>query len=120
MSLDADRAWRRVLNVADLVEGRITRREVESSHGRPKPTIVALTLIRGDLHAFEDSCPHAGWPLSDGDFDGCVVTCARHYWEFDVVSGESRPGGWPLRKLSTQVDDDGEVMVDVFRPLYQR
>lgn len=116
-----DHAWRRVAGLAELVEGVLVRREVESSHGRTRPTAVLLALIDGQVHAFEDACPHAGWPLSDGDFDGCLLTCARHFWEFDVAKGNSRaPVGWPLRTFPIQVDGFDDVLVDVYLPLYQR
>jgi len=28
--------------------------------------------------AYEDSCPHAGVPLSEGTLSGRLITCSRH------------------------------------------
>jgi nitrite reductase/ring-hydroxylating ferredoxin subunit len=50
-------------------------------------TKVTLTRIDGRLHAFDDTCTHAGCSLADGEIDGRVVTCPCHGSRFDVTSG---------------------------------
>ena len=49
----------------------------------------ALVVVRtnGNVHAFEDRCPHAQWPLSEGDFKDGSLYCIGHGWEFDVKTG---------------------------------
>ena len=50
---------------------------------------MALVVVRTEagVAAFEDSCPHACWPLSEGEvFDG-VLECPGHGWEFHLPSG---------------------------------
>ena len=44
----------------------------------------------GTLFAMRDACPHRGIPLSCGWYDGEVVTCKYHGWEFEPVSGRCR------------------------------
>ena len=47
-----------------------------------------LIVRRSDgVSAFEDSCPHAQWRLSDGQIAGGVLECPGHGWEFDVATG---------------------------------
>ena len=119
MGAAENRVWRRTVPAGDLVEGSLVRVDVASSGGRRRATPVVVARVEGQLHAFEDSCPHAGWPLSDGDYDGRMVSCLRHFWEFDVVTGQSVvPSGWPLRKLPVSVDAEGFVLVDVWKQLY--
>ena len=48
-----------------------------------------IVLIRnGDsVAAYLDRCPHAHWPLSEGEIDNGVLHCPGHGWQFDVVTG---------------------------------
>jgi nitrite reductase/ring-hydroxylating ferredoxin subunit len=48
-----------------------------------------LVLVRkkGSITAFQDRCPHAHWPLSEGELKDGVLQCVGHGWEFDVQSG---------------------------------
>jgi phenylpropionate dioxygenase-like ring-hydroxylating dioxygenase large terminal subunit len=39
--------------------------------------------------ALKDNCPHRGVPLSEGTFDGQIIRCCYHGWEFDC-SGTCR------------------------------
>jgi nitrite reductase/ring-hydroxylating ferredoxin subunit len=40
------------------------------------------------IHAFEDVCPHAFWPLSQGAFHEGKLECPGHAWEFSIHSGK--------------------------------
>jgi nitrite reductase/ring-hydroxylating ferredoxin subunit len=44
----------------------------------------------GRVFAMRDSCPHRGIPLSFGWFDGNVVTCKYHGWDFEPCSGQCK------------------------------
>jgi 3-phenylpropionate/trans-cinnamate dioxygenase ferredoxin subunit len=48
---------------------------------------IALFNVAGTIHAVDDTCPHSGAPLSEGQLNGCVVTCPWHAIRFDVTSG---------------------------------
>lgn len=39
----------------------------------------------GRAFALRDICPHRGYPLSTGPFDGREVTCPYHGWRFDTA-----------------------------------
>ncbi|MCP3101339.1 Rieske 2Fe-2S domain-containing protein [Myxococcus sp. K15C18031901] len=56
-------------------------------------TRLVLIQVEGRLHALEESCPHRGGPLSEGDLDGHLLYCPLHAWPFDV-----RTGRCPLRE----------------------
>ncbi len=51
----------------------------------------AVFQVEGDIFAIDESCPHRGGPLSEGDVTGCVVYCPLHAWSFDLRTGIS-PG----------------------------
>jgi nitrite reductase/ring-hydroxylating ferredoxin subunit len=50
---------------------------------------VAVFNVDGEFHAIDDVCEHQGGPLSEGELDGCVVTCPWHGWTYDVSTGVS-------------------------------
>lgn len=48
---------------------------------------VCVVLRDGEMHAFDDACPHRQWPLHLGSLDGNVLTCRAHTWQWDVRDG---------------------------------
>ena len=48
---------------------------------------LALFNVDGALYAVDNTCPHRGGPLGEGDLDGTVVTCPWHGWRYDVTTG---------------------------------
>ena len=48
---------------------------------------LALFNVDGTLYAVDNTCPHRGGPLAEGDLDGAVVTCPWHGWRYDVTTG---------------------------------
>ncbi|MFY1825135.1 Rieske (2Fe-2S) protein [Myxococcus fulvus] len=51
---------------------------------------VRVALVRGvdgQLHALEDTCPHRGGSLHEGDLEGTLLHCPLHAWPFDVRTG---------------------------------
>ena len=45
---------------------------------------------QGRAFAVRDSCPHRGMPLTEGWFDGDLLTCSYHGWKFDGHTGRCR------------------------------
>ncbi|PCJ62502.1 MAG: hypothetical protein COA79_03050 [Planctomycetota bacterium] len=41
----------------------------------------------GDFFACENRCPHMGYPMNKGTIRDGVITCAWHYWDFDLKHG---------------------------------
>jgi 3-phenylpropionate/trans-cinnamate dioxygenase ferredoxin component len=48
---------------------------------------LALFNVEGAYYAVDNTCPHRGGPLGEGDLDGQVVNCPWHGWSWDVTSG---------------------------------
>jgi nitrite reductase (NADH) small subunit len=75
--------------------------------GRP----VALFRVEANVFAIDDTCPHRGGPLSQGDLEGHVVHCPLHAWAFDVRTGEcTSPGNAEVFRYETRVEG-GTVFV---------
>lgn len=60
----------------------------------PAGTEIALFKSEGEIFALENSCPHMGGPLAQGEIENCFVTCPWHGWQFDIKTGicENMPG----------------------------
>jgi 3-phenylpropionate/trans-cinnamate dioxygenase ferredoxin component len=76
-------------------------------------TKVALTRIDGRLHAFDDTCTHAGCSLAGGDLEGSVVTCRCHGSQFDATTGVvlRGPAQRPVRSHAVTTEGD-DVLVE--------
>ncbi len=48
---------------------------------------IALFNVAGTSHAIDNTCPHEGGPLGEGELQGEVVTCPWHNTEFNVRTG---------------------------------
>ncbi len=72
-------------------------------------TRVALLRIADEVFAFQDTCPHQGGPLSEGDLEGYILHCPLHAWPFDVRSGlcpiirGARIRTWPVRVVGEEI-----------------
>jgi len=73
--------WQPVLEFDEIIEGGINK----ASAGGFR---LILLQIEGELYAYEDACPHERHPLSLGEFEGDILTCAKHLWEFEVRTGK--------------------------------
>ena len=69
--------------------------------------VLALFNVGGKFYALDNTCPHRGGPLGEGDLSGNVVTCPWHGWQFNVVTGSSEVN--PEMKLKQyEVREEGE------------
>ena len=48
---------------------------------------IALFNVAGEVHALENSCPHQGAALSNGELCDRIIKCRAHGWRFDVTDG---------------------------------
>jgi len=48
---------------------------------------LAVFNVDGRFYAIDDTCPHRGGPLSEGELEGEVVTCPWHRSTFNVTTG---------------------------------
>lgn len=71
--------------------------------GRPVGVVQAPD---GNFVARELTCKHHGADLSAGPRQGTVVTCPRHGWEYDLVSGQCiTDPSLPLRAYATKIEE---------------
>jgi nitrite reductase/ring-hydroxylating ferredoxin subunit len=53
----------------------------------PEGASIVVIRTRKGIFAYQDRCPHAYWPLSQGAVTNGVLECPGHGWEFDVETG---------------------------------
>jgi toluene monooxygenase system ferredoxin subunit len=94
------------VNLDDLWEGDMTAVKVDGE-------AVLLVNVDGDVHAYSNRCPHQASALDEGDLDGQALTCAKHLWEFNAVTGRGiNPDDARLKRYGCRVGDDGTISVD--------
>jgi nitrite reductase/ring-hydroxylating ferredoxin subunit len=76
--------------------------------------VIALYHVNGVFYAIDDTCPHRGGPLSEGQVEGAEVICPWHGAAFDLATGAhlSPPATHGVASYRVQVVGD-EVQVDV-------
>lgn len=74
----------------------------------PDGNEVAVFNVDGEFYAIDNSCPHKGAPLSEGQICGYIVECALHGWQFDVRTGECLTV--PERITTYEVSNQGGIL----------
>jgi nitrite reductase/ring-hydroxylating ferredoxin subunit len=76
--------------------------------------VIGLFNVGGTVYAIDDTCPHRGAPLWEGDLQGTELTCPWHGARFDVASGQHLcpPAQKGVASYQVQVVGD-EIQVDV-------
>lgn len=104
MEMEAADTYYKVARVEDLEngEGKVVFAGVKR---------VALFRIDDTFYCIQNTCPHAGAHLGLGDLEGCVVSCPRHGWNFDVTTGECKTDGrYRARRYQVKIED-GDIYV---------
>lgn len=74
---------------------------------------LVMCIVEGQVFAYADRCPHLASPLSEGRFDGRLITCAAHEWVFDARGGGGvNPAQACLRRYPAWVVGN-EIYVDL-------
>lgn len=94
-------AWTDLCKLSDLAEG-------EGKFIPLPDRNLAVFLKEGELHAFDDHCPHAGASLAGGTCEEGFVTCTWHYWSFSLEDGCMAGGGRAkIRVYPTRLEGSG-------------
>jgi nitrite reductase/ring-hydroxylating ferredoxin subunit len=98
-----------VLNAADLPVGRIRAVKIDDR-------TVAVSHTANGFFATDNTCPHRGGPLSEGDLLGQEIVCPWHLWGFDVRTGLC-PGNAEYSIGTHEVKLDGERILVRLSPV---
>lgn len=72
---------------------------------------------QGQYYVLENTCPHAGLPLGEGQCQGLVLTCPFHGYSYNIRTGQNvdfPDVEMPVGTYQTRVED-GRLWVDLQR-----
>ncbi|GEL24809.1 hypothetical protein PSU4_37630 [Pseudonocardia sulfidoxydans NBRC 16205] len=105
MTAETDGTWQSAGRADDVWEGEASFLRLGDG------TAVLLVNTGGTVKAFRGLCPHQGNTLDDADFDGEIITCLAHMWEFDAGTGAGvNPTTTCLPEYPSEIRD-GELYV---------
>jgi nitrite reductase/ring-hydroxylating ferredoxin subunit/alkylhydroperoxidase/carboxymuconolactone decarboxylase family protein YurZ len=99
-NLDAKPAWHTVTTLDELPSGEISYRNCD---GR------SLYIYReGEtLRVYDSRCPHQVTNIPHLALEGTRLTCPKHHWVFDIVSGECVDvGDRPLTEFKHKIENN--------------
>ena len=94
-----------VCRVADVPQNGL--KEVEAEGGLK----LLVASSNGQFFGYQAQCPHQDVALCEGLYDGAVLTCHMHLWQWDIRTGE--PMGIaeaPLQAYPISVEGDAIVL----------
>jgi toluene monooxygenase system ferredoxin subunit len=66
----------------------------------------------GDYFAYQATCPHQDVPLCEGLYDGAVLTCHQHLWQWDIRTGAALGlAEAPLESFPVRIEGDAIYVV---------
>lgn len=74
---------------------------------------IALFNCDGTFLAMDDTCPHQGGPLGEGELAGTVVTCPWHEWRFDARTGVNTDDATCKVQTYPVKVENGSVLVEL-------
>lgn len=70
--------------------------------------ILVVHLSGGDIRAYQGYCPHRKTTLADEKLDSCILACAAHSWQFDLLTGVGvNPKSCRLDRYEVKIEDEG-------------
>ncbi|MBN2801866.1 MAG: Rieske (2Fe-2S) protein [Deltaproteobacteria bacterium] len=65
------------------------------------------------IYAIEMTCKHQGANLGEGKVSNNIVTCPRHFWKYNIVTGESyTPNSPDLRRYVVKIKN-GDIYISL-------
>ena len=87
----------KVASTNDLTPGSKIKVTVENRD-------ILLANLQGSYYAMDNTCPHMGGSLVEGDLEGNNIVCPRHGSIFDITTGKVVKSG-KLLFISVKVHD---------------
>ncbi len=101
-------AFEKICTLDDVWEGDMDAFETEN--GTP---VLVVGLDGGGLKAYQAICPHQEIELVDGEFDGNVIICKAHLWQFSSSTGKGiNPTDCEIAEYPLKIEGEG-VWVNV-------
>jgi len=96
--LDVEPGWHDLIDWDEVGDGAITY--VEDCDGRS----VFIYRSGSDCRVYDSRCPHQVTDIPHLALSGTQLTCPKHQWAFDVISGECvAKGSRPLKLFDSRI-----------------
>lgn len=107
-------AFKKVCTLDDLWEGDMQSFDVDGHE------VLLVWPERGEIKAYQGVCPHQDIPLVEGKFDGKLLVCRAHQWQFDGCSGRGiNPDDCALAVYPVRVaGEDVSVDTEGIKPFF--
>jgi toluene monooxygenase system ferredoxin subunit len=103
-------SWKKLCGLAEVAPGELRTFVLEG---------IEMLVVRGNeaYLVIPPSCPHMANPLVEGFFDGCMLTCNKHLWQWSVEDGQPH-GDAEVALLRYETETrDGQIWVNLSREL---
>jgi nitrite reductase/ring-hydroxylating ferredoxin subunit len=104
-----DEAFIPVLRAGELPAGRVRAVKIDDR-------TVAISHTAAGFFATDNTCPHRGGPLAEGDLIGDEIVCPWHLWGFDVRTGLC-PGNADFAIATHEVKLEGDSILVKLSPV---
>lgn len=100
-------SWKYVCKLSDLESGEMREFNVDG-------TDILILRSDEDIYAIPPLCPHQQEKLVSGVYDGCVLTCTKHLWQWNISpwTGGIGDAEVPLKRYDCKIED-GKVFAFV-------
>jgi len=95
-----------VCNASDIPDNGMKGFEVAGKR-------VLIAKVGDRFYAYQGLCPHQGALLDAGIFDGSVLTCHQHMWQWNIETGD--PVGLAeasLHRYDVEVDNTAIYVIE--------
>tara|TARA_R110002049_G_scaffold240437_4_gene414221 strand:+ start:425 stop:1156 length:732 start_codon:yes stop_codon:yes gene_type:complete len=95
----------RICNSADVPSNGMRAYEVDGGQK------ILIANAGDSYYAYQGLCPHQEVCLDEGFYDGKVLTCHKHLWQWDIITGKALGlAESPLEGYTVEVEN-GEIFV---------
>ena len=99
-------AWKHICGVEEVECGSM---KVIAADG---VDFLVLRGEQGEVLVIPPNCPHMSTSLCDGFFDGSLLTCSQHLWQWSVKDGSMMGIAEEALAVYPSREQDGLISVD--------
>ena len=99
-------AWKRLCSIDSVEPGSMCIVKVDESE------LLVIRAEEGGFLVVPPSCPHMQASLCEGFFDGKLLTCAKHLWQWSVPDGTPHGQAEEGLLIYRTEEREGELYVD--------
>ena len=96
-------SWIEIANLSKLGDNSVTRVNAGDFD-------VLVVKSEDSYLVVPPSCPHMSAELAEGVFDGCVLTCTKHLWQWSIPDGGTPLGVAEAPLLAYETKEENGIL----------